>query len=121
MTLSFLADVNVEKGLVDHIRASGYDIKWIPDYDRQMSDDMLLEMAVREKRILITNDKDFGELVFRQTRLGGVILLRFKGQQVLDKIKVLRKLLEDHSSRVSGSLCILSNEKIRIIPMENAS
>lgn len=118
--MRFLADVNIESGIVDHLRQNGYDIKWIPDYDRHMSDEALLDMAVREERILITNDKDFGELVFRQRRsLVGVILLRAKGQRTRDKIKLLGSLLADHQGKIAGSLIVLSKDKIRILRMEN--
>jgi predicted nuclease of predicted toxin-antitoxin system len=62
--IRFLADVNVEKPIVDYLSGNGYDIKWIPDYNCEMLDDRLLSLANTEKRILITNDKDFGELAF---------------------------------------------------------
>jgi predicted nuclease of predicted toxin-antitoxin system len=118
--MRFLADVNVESEIVDHLRQNGYDIKWIPDYDRQMSDEALLDMAVTEKRILITNDKDFGELAFRQRRpLVGIILLRVTGQRTRDKIRVLGSLLEDHQSKIPGSFIVLSKDKIRVLRMEN--
>jgi predicted nuclease of predicted toxin-antitoxin system len=118
--MRFLADVNIERGIVDHLRQNGYDVKWIPDFDRQMSDEALLSMAVMEKRIVITNDKDFGELAFRQRQsLGGIILLRVKGQRTQDKIRVLGSLLRDHQEKITGSLIVLSKDRIRIIPMEN--
>ena len=62
--IKFLADVNVEKPLVDYLLEQGYDIKWIPDYDCEMFDEDLLQMASEEQRILITNDKGFGDLIF---------------------------------------------------------
>ena len=61
--IKFLADVNVEKPIVDYLLKQGYDIKWIPDYDCEMSDEELVQMANEEQRILITNDKGFGDLV----------------------------------------------------------
>jgi predicted nuclease of predicted toxin-antitoxin system len=64
--IKFLADVNVEKPLVDYLLKEGYDIKWIPDYDCEMLDEDLLQLANREKRIFVTNDKDFGDLIFLQ-------------------------------------------------------
>ncbi|MBI3582737.1 MAG: DUF5615 family PIN-like protein [Nitrospinae bacterium] len=80
-TLKFLADVNVEKPIIDYLRKQGYDVKWIPDYNCEILYEDLLEIANIEKRILITNDKDFGELIFLQKRLSnGIILIRVKGQ-----------------------------------------
>jgi predicted nuclease of predicted toxin-antitoxin system len=53
--------VNVEKAIVDFLRAEGYDVKWIADFDCTLRDENLLKLANKERRILITNDKDFGE------------------------------------------------------------
>lgn len=66
--LKFLADVNVEKIIVEFLKELGHDILWIPDYDAQISDQDLLALAVAEERILVTNDKDFGYFVFLQKR-----------------------------------------------------
>lgn len=80
--LKFIADVNVEKAVVDFLRDEGYDVKWIPDFDRTALDEGLLKLANKERRILVTNDKDFGELKFRQRKLSvGIILFESKGRR----------------------------------------
>jgi predicted nuclease of predicted toxin-antitoxin system len=61
--LKFIADVNIEKLIVDYLKENGYDVKWIPDYNCEILDEDLLKLANLEKRILITNDKDFGCVV----------------------------------------------------------
>jgi predicted nuclease of predicted toxin-antitoxin system len=61
--IRFLADVNIEKPLIDYLLKQGYDIKWVPDYDCEMPDEDLLQLANEEKRIFMTNDKDFGDLI----------------------------------------------------------
>jgi predicted nuclease of predicted toxin-antitoxin system len=88
--IKFLADVNIEKPIVEFLQENGYNTKWIPDLDCRMTDEKLLEMANKEKRILITNDKDFGELTFRQKRNStGIILIRVKSQNSRDKVRLL--------------------------------
>ena len=80
--IKFLADVNIEKPLVDYLSKQGYDIIWMPDYNCEMSDEDLLQLANEENRIFITNDKDFGDLIFLQKRLSaGTILFRVKDQK----------------------------------------
>jgi len=85
--IKFIADVNVEKPTVEkptveYLSKQGYDIKWIPDINCEMTDDELLQLANKEKRILITNDKDFGEIIFLQKKLTtGIILFRVKIQK----------------------------------------
>ena len=54
--IRFIADVNVEKAIVDYLSENRYDVKWVPDFDCEISDDDLLEIANKENRILITNE-----------------------------------------------------------------
>ena len=51
-TIKFIADVNVEKAIVDYLADVGYDIKWIPDYNCKMLDEDLLNLAIAEKEYL---------------------------------------------------------------------
>ena len=84
-----------------------------------MKDVDLLKLAVKEKRILLTNDKDFGELVFLQKSLKtGVVLLRVRGQNVKEKVKLLRKLLSRYGERLVGQFVVITRGKIRFVRME---
>jgi predicted nuclease of predicted toxin-antitoxin system len=117
--LKFLADVNIEKDVVDFLKKQGFDVLWIPDYDCRLEDDDLLELANKEKRILITNDTDFGEIVFLQKKISkGIVLIRVKGQEVHIKLRVLRKLIKFHSDKLKNSFIVVSDRRIRIRPME---
>ena len=117
--IKFIGDVNVEKPIIDYLLANGYNTIWISDLDRRMVDEKLLELANREKRILVTNDKDFGELTFRQNRVSpGIILFRVKGQDSRDKVRLLQKILLTHGSRLRGYFTVVTRKKIRFIPME---
>jgi predicted nuclease of predicted toxin-antitoxin system len=118
-TIKFIVDVNIEKVIVDLLLENGYNVKWIPDYDCEILDADLLKMANTEKRILVTNDKDFGELTFLQKKLStGIILIRVKGQKPQNKIKVMKKLLQNYSDKLLHHFVVVTKEKIRIIPME---
>jgi predicted nuclease of predicted toxin-antitoxin system len=119
-TIKFIADVNIEKVIVDLLLENGYNVKWIPDYDCEILDADLLNMANTEKRILVTNDKDFGELTFLQKKLStGIILIRVKGQKPQNKIKVMKKLLQNYSDKLLHHFVVVTKGKIRIIPMED--
>lgn len=73
----FLANENAPREAVLAARAAGFDVSWMVELQPGASDDVVLALAQRETRVLITFDKDFGELVFRHGRAGslGVILL----------------------------------------------
>ena len=94
-------------------------MKWIPDFDRRIPDRSLLKLANKERRILVTNDKDFGELTFLQRKLSaGVILIRVKGQKTSDKVKLVKKVLKDHRDKPPNHFVVVSKTKFRFIPME---
>jgi len=116
--IKFLADVNVEKPLVDYLSKQGYDIKWVPDYNCEVPDEGLLQLANEEKRIFITNDKDFGDLIFLQKKVSaGTILFRVKGQKSQEKIKLMKKLLMGYRDKLLNHYVVITKAKIRIVPL----
>ncbi len=73
---------------------------------------------IGRKRILITNDKEFGELIFLQKRISaGIILFRVKGQGAQEKVKLLKKLLMGYRDRLLKHFVVITSDKIRIIPV----
>jgi len=83
-----------------------------------MPDEDLLQLANQEKRIFITNDKDFGDLIFLQKKLSaGAILFRVKGQKSQDKIKLMKKLLMGYRDKLLNHYVVITKLKIRIIPL----
>jgi hypothetical protein len=76
--MRFLANENFPGAAVLALRASGHDVTWIRTDAPGSKDEDVLAMAVRENRILITFDKDFGELAWRMglPATSGVILFR---------------------------------------------
>lgn len=117
--LKFLANVNIEKPIIDFLIEMGFDVKWVTDIDKQMSDTCVFEIANREQRIVLTNDKDFGEIAFLQKKISyGILLLRIKGQSSSEKITVLKNILEKYYDKISNHFTVVTKEKIRIIPLE---
>ncbi|ETW98973.1 MAG: hypothetical protein ETSY2_41805, partial [Candidatus Entotheonella gemina] len=79
------------------------------------------ERALREERILLTEDKDFGELVYRLHKpTYGVILLRFEVEDRRLKIPRLRDLLAEISQRLTSTFVVLEADKTRLRPFPNA-
>jgi len=118
--LKFLADVNVEKDLVDFLTEQGFDVLWIPDYNCRLSDEELFKLANNEKRILITNDTDFGEIVFLQKKVSvGIVLIRVKGQRVNKKLHALKKLIKFYSDKIENCFVVISDRRIRIRSLED--
>lgn len=63
--MKFLVDECADEQLVEHLRANGHDVLYVMETMRGATDDVILNRAYQEQRILLTEDKDFGELVFR--------------------------------------------------------
>lgn len=118
--LRFLADVNVEKRIVDYLFKNEYDVKWVPDFDCTIEDKVLLKIANEEKRILITNDKDFGELTFLQRQASiGNILIRVNPPDTKEKIELLQNLLLNYSEKIQDHFILITKNKYKFVPLEN--
>lgn len=86
--MRILADENISEQVVVRLRAAGQDVRWTKETDRGEADPNLLELATRERRTLITYDKDFGALLNRDGMSAphGVILFRIHSD-VPDSVK----------------------------------
>jgi predicted nuclease of predicted toxin-antitoxin system len=84
-----------------------------------LDDARILELAEGGGRILITNDKDFGDLVFRQKLVSaGVILLRMKGATGAEKAEAVRKLLKRYGRKLRGNFVVVTAKKCRFAPIK---
>ena len=85
----FLVDESVDFAIVIHLRNCNYDVTSIVEDYPSLEDIDILKIAYKEKRILLTNDKDFGSLIFKENlQSNGLILLRLENQSSKEKIKV---------------------------------
>lgn len=117
--LKFLANVNIEKPIVDFLLKNGYDVKWVADIDKKMTDTQVCDLANKEQRVILTNDKDFSEIVFYQKKIVyGIILFRIKGQNIHVKLTLLEKLLKNYSDKIKNHFVVVTKEKLKFIPLE---
>jgi predicted nuclease of predicted toxin-antitoxin system len=76
--MNLLVDESVDRQIADRLRRDGHDVKYITEIAPGTSDDIILRRANLDGALLITADKDFGKLAFRQKLLhAGVLLVRF--------------------------------------------
>ncbi len=113
--LKFLVDVGVGKGIENYLHEEGYDIKAVRDIDPCMDDENIIRTAFLENRMVITMDKDFGELVYHSSmNHSGVLLLRLEDAASSQKLKVVKYIIENYSDRIKNCFCVFQNEKFRI-------
>ena len=85
------------------------------------TDDLsIIQRAIAEERIIVTNDEDFGELVFHQNlKPRGVLLLRLEDESTLNKLKVVRMIVRQYLVNLEGNFVVVTEKKIRKRPIMN--
>jgi predicted nuclease of predicted toxin-antitoxin system len=116
--VKFLADECCDLELVSLLRNAGHDVQYVLETQRGGSDDVVLRQAYQEKRILLTEDKDFGELVFRLGKpAAGIVLIRIPVEQRSIKWARVKRLIEVHGNKLTGHFVVIGPERFRFRPL----
>lgn len=110
-----LADENLPESLVAALQAAGHDVVRMSDIDPGAPDEEVLAHAVRRSAIVVTQDKDFGELlVARGLAHSGVVLVRLRGMSFADKAARVVALFEERGEEaLAEALTVISNRGAR--------
>jgi predicted nuclease of predicted toxin-antitoxin system len=112
--MRFIVDECTGPRVAAWLHHQGHEIFSVFDEARGIEDDEVIEKAFNESWILITNDKDFGEKVYRERRPHrGVIFLRLEDERATNKIEVLRRLLEGYSDRLADQFVVVTDTRVR--------
>jgi len=115
LKLSFLADESCDFAVVRALRTAGYDVLAVSEVTTRSDDRQLIEQAAREQRIVLTEDKDFGWLVFvSQVASPGVILIRFPGDARLTLARTVVQAVQEQDARLIGAFVVVQPGYIRI-------
>ena len=113
--MRFLADESCDFAAVRALRAEGFDVLSVAEASAGADDERVIALALRECRILLTEDKDFGQLVFAAGRKSvGVVLIRFPASARSALESRVRELVRKHADRLMGSFVVLQPERTRI-------
>jgi len=114
--MRFIVDECTGPRVAEWLRKKGYEVFSVYEEARGITDEKIIAKANKENYVLLTNDKDFGELVVKQNKPHkGVILLRLKNEKVENKIEILRNLLEKHSEKITNNFIVVTEKAIRIM------
>lgn len=112
--MRFLVDECTGPRVAELLREEKYEVFSVFDEAKGLEDVRILEKAFDENWILISNDKDFGELVYReQLKHRGIIFLRLEDERAVNKIKVLQQLIEHHAEKLSERFVTVTETKVR--------
>jgi predicted nuclease of predicted toxin-antitoxin system len=113
--MRFLADENIHGDLVGWLRSRGHDVSYAAETLAAEPDPVVLRRAREESRILVTDDKDFGDLVVhRRLATAGVLLLRLRSPSVPLRIARLEEVWPAIEGRMAGTFVVVSDRRVRV-------
>ena len=112
--MRFLVDECTGPAVVGWLREQDHEVYSVFEEARGMDDSAILQKAFEENWILITNDKGFGEKVFRE-RLGhrGIIVLRLDDERASNKIATLLRLLGNYADQLADHFVVVTETQVR--------
>jgi predicted nuclease of predicted toxin-antitoxin system len=116
----WLIDECVDATLVAGLRESGHDAVYMSDVAPRATDVEVMNRAHRESRLLLTEDKDFGDLVFRQARpVPGIVLLRIDSVLRAHKGARLLAAVDRFGDTLFGRYTVIENARFRSRPLRS--
>lgn len=117
--MKLLANENIPFGMVRCLRAVGHDVLAIVETCPGVTDIVVLDLARGEHRILLTFDRDYGELIYlkRLPCPTGIIYMRFVPSSPEDGVQLVMNLLVDDGKEVSGYFVVLDRDNYRRRPL----
>jgi predicted nuclease of predicted toxin-antitoxin system len=115
MPLRLLLDHNVGRGVALALRQAGLDVLFAGDVDPHMSDATILRWAVQEQRLIVTQDLDFGTLVYHSGHPhAGVLLLRMASSGRDERASAILWLIQHYGSQLPGKFTVFEGGRLRI-------
>ena len=113
--MQFLADEGCDFAVVRALRTADHDVVAILEIAPRAEDTEIIDLAIREQRVLLTEDKDFGQLVYASTRTtSSVILLRFPGNARATLPQPVLTLIKEKGDQLLGCFVVVQPGRVRI-------
>jgi predicted nuclease of predicted toxin-antitoxin system len=115
VALLFLADENCDFAVVRALRSAGHDVTSVAEISPRADDNFVLNLARWEKRLLLTEDKDFGNLVFADSQAtAGVILIRYSAKARPQLPDAVVRLVASRGSDLEGRFVVMQPGRVRL-------
>lgn len=113
--MRFLADESCDFAVVRALRTAGHDVVAVAEVALGAPDETVIDLALREQRVLLTEDKDFGRIVFASAKSNpGVIFIRFPASARGSLPQMVLDLLGKYSDRLANRFVVLQPSRVRI-------
>jgi predicted nuclease of predicted toxin-antitoxin system len=118
----YVADESVAGPIIERLRADGLTVLSIRELAPGITDDEVLARANSVQAVLLTEDKDFGELVWQHGAVHpGVVLIRLSGLSGEQRAETVSQFICDHAAELAGAFSVVSAGGIRIRTKPSAS
>lgn len=112
--MRFLVDECTGPAVAQWLLDQSHEVYSVYAESRGMTDDDILEKAYSEDWILVTNDKDFGEKVYRDKQPHhGVVFLRLQDERAAAKIDAIEKLLDGYEDQLADAFVVVTETQVR--------
>lgn len=116
--LRWLVDECIEARVVERLRRDGHDVSYVAEAVAGVTDLEVIELAAAEHRLLLTGDKDFGDLIFRGARaVPGLVLMRLPSEQHALREKRLVATVQAFGDRLYGHYTVVEEKRSRLRPL----
>jgi predicted nuclease of predicted toxin-antitoxin system len=119
--MRFLADESCDFRVIRALRAAGHDVVAVVEVAPGAEDETVIDLSVDEQWILLTEDRDFGQLVYANAKAAlGVVLLRFPTNTRAGLPALLVEIVAQHAEKLVGSFTVVRPGRVRfgIIPKD---
>jgi len=112
--MRFPVDESTGPAVAQWLEEKGHEVVSVFKDLRGMPDVNIIEKAFIDNRVLVTNDKGFGEKVYRERRPHkGVVLLRLEDERSFVKIEIIRRLFESYADKLPGNFVVVTERSVR--------
>jgi len=113
--MNLLADESVDQPIVEQLRHDGHDVLYIAEIAPSVPDEVVLQRANERHALLVTQDKDFGEMVYRQSLAHfGVVLIRLAGLAPQTKAQIVSRVFAERAAEMPSAFSVISPGIVRI-------
>jgi len=113
--VKFVADEGVDRQIVDRLRREGHSVWYVAEMAPGISDGLVLDLAKQQEALLLTGDKDFGELMYRRRRLAaGAVLIRLAGIAPDKKAEIVASAINEHAAELPQAFSVITPGRMRI-------
>ena len=113
-SLKFIVDVGVGRSIEEWLKSQDFKVLTIGSINPEMADSQIMQLANLEDGVIITMDKDFGELVFKENNSHkGILLLRLEDAVSEEKLAAIQNIIPEHLEKLKNNFSVYQNGKLR--------